>query len=356
MEVSPLFPFSRFILTGTRKHILHDLEPYVCTYDKCTEPDRMYDDREAWFNHESQHYSAYFCGVPAHQNHGNLISFCDHMSSVHSTFLGHNGDMSKWEIFLRRVRRLTGQCSLCGQQTNHLKHHTGHHLERISLFAIPKTDLTEDAGAEQLGVSDVSVGNFQGSNNTSSRTDSRLHFGSDTSSIGNRNLESSDPAERSHAPAFSHYLTDDVFRPRAFDASLSVQIPNQLERNLRGVLFGRTPSIEYGDESKSDWVTVCNLYLAEIQTLFQGPRGEEGKEAEWSLGTALLSFYRVARAVVGDEEVVIAADGVTYVLLFRLIVHFIHIIQNILEPTAGTSIWSDKFDERSAGSFSGWMN
>lgn len=131
-------PFYRFNLTGTRKHVLHDLEPYVCTYDKCTEPDRKYDNREAWFNHESQHYSAYFCGIPAHQNHDNLISFCDHMSSVHSTSIDHNGDISKWEIFLRRVRRLTGQCSLCGQPTDHLKHHTGRHLERIAFSPSPK--------------------------------------------------------------------------------------------------------------------------------------------------------------------------------------------------------------------------
>jgi hypothetical protein len=33
------------------RHILHDLMPYVCTYQNCLTPNRLYDSRRQWYHH-----------------------------------------------------------------------------------------------------------------------------------------------------------------------------------------------------------------------------------------------------------------------------------------------------------------
>ncbi|GAB1312452.1 hypothetical protein MFIFM68171_02662 [Madurella fahalii] len=44
-----------------RSHIIHDLEPYQCTYEDCPEPNRLYGSYQEWIDHESQHTRVWHC-------------------------------------------------------------------------------------------------------------------------------------------------------------------------------------------------------------------------------------------------------------------------------------------------------
>ena len=49
-------PYCFFVITigGTQswtKHIFKDLQPYICTYQDCSRPDKLYDSRHEWFDH-----------------------------------------------------------------------------------------------------------------------------------------------------------------------------------------------------------------------------------------------------------------------------------------------------------------
>ena len=51
-------PYCFFMVTikGTRswiKHIFKDLQPYICTFQGCSRPDKLYDSRREWFDHIS---------------------------------------------------------------------------------------------------------------------------------------------------------------------------------------------------------------------------------------------------------------------------------------------------------------
>lgn len=209
----------------------------------------MFDNREDWFIHESQHYSTFFCGISSHHDYDNVVTFRKHMSTKHSVSVGYDGDMSKMEIFLRRARRLDGNCNLCGQSTAHLKYHMGRHLERIALFALPRGYVTEDGIAECLRDSDVSRGNFQGSNRDLEQAEGRLHVESEANSNNDSTSEFDDLTKGSNMAPF-HRLIVGFANFSGSEGRLPSGFLQQLKEELREFVDGReTRSLQAGEES-----------------------------------------------------------------------------------------------------------
>ncbi|KAK5047951.1 hypothetical protein LTR84_006141 [Exophiala bonariae] len=274
-----------------RKHLMRDLAPYVCTYEKCTEPDQMFDNRDDWFSHESQHYSAYFCGIPTHPNYNSLASFRDHMSSVHSTSFSHDGDTSKTEIFLRRVPRLDEQCNLCGRPTNHLKHHIGRHLERIALFALPRNHAPDGAGAEQLGDSSASVGNFQGSERRSSQTDSLLRVISEASSAKALNSNSSNSDLRGMTTTPLDGFMDNIALPEGVEGKLPMAYLERMMVHIPGVIPGGDIEKLPIDVNRTERLNTTDVYYVvflEMRRASTWPK----PDAVFDLKYLLHTYYR----------------------------------------------------------------
>ncbi|KAI1773627.1 hypothetical protein F4818DRAFT_452679 [Hypoxylon cercidicola] len=54
----------RYLAKNTwRVHLIHDLQPYHCTYKDCSDPHRLYGSRQEWIDHESQHSRVWHCQV-----------------------------------------------------------------------------------------------------------------------------------------------------------------------------------------------------------------------------------------------------------------------------------------------------
>ncbi|KAL4876887.1 hypothetical protein BJY04DRAFT_222563 [Aspergillus karnatakaensis] len=102
-------PYCYFIIKvrdhkGWARHVFQDLLPYMCPFDHCPTPNRLYSQQRAWYVHLELH-------------HGDLLG--------------------------------TGNpiiCPLCKTGTCHsqLRHHFSRHLEELALFAVPRLEDPED--------------------------------------------------------------------------------------------------------------------------------------------------------------------------------------------------------------------
>ncbi|OJD11712.1 hypothetical protein AJ78_07565 [Emergomyces pasteurianus Ep9510] len=98
------------------RHIFDDLQPYICTFRYCPTPNKMYNRRRAWFNHEkTAHRSA-------------RLSQGDSRSAL----LQWSGPVDNLS---------TVGCPLCREtilNLHHLERHLARHHEQLALFALPR--------------------------------------------------------------------------------------------------------------------------------------------------------------------------------------------------------------------------
>ncbi|KAF7677454.1 hypothetical protein GT037_004313 [Alternaria burnsii] len=128
-----------------KKHVLSDLQPYICTYPDCQLNDYFFEKKDDWYNHESRtHRVEWFCNTASHQSFVDMQEFLDHMHTVHSEPLDGAQLRSLHRGFQRPSNAHSGTCTLCGQHASILKSHLARHLEQLALFAIPQTDYMAD--------------------------------------------------------------------------------------------------------------------------------------------------------------------------------------------------------------------
>ncbi|CAI6341288.1 unnamed protein product [Periconia digitata] len=131
-----------------KKHVLEDLQPYVCTYGDCDLYDQFFESRNSWFTHEAQYHRAkWFCNVDEHPEYGTETDFLLHMKTDHNQkFDNTQFDLVK-NMFRRPTKSLEGTCNLCHRDSKNLRSHIARHLEKIATFAIPR--LNETSGSER---------------------------------------------------------------------------------------------------------------------------------------------------------------------------------------------------------------
>jgi hypothetical protein len=140
-----------------RKHVFADIEPYQCTFLDCQSPDQTYAERKQWMAHEDQHRGTFHCGVPAHDAYNDKMQFIRHFLQVHKIRLDAESLMSL-AVFQKPAKEgLDLSCPLCQQDMNGLRTHVAHHLERLAMFALPRTydDSTDVISNSQVQLSVV---------------------------------------------------------------------------------------------------------------------------------------------------------------------------------------------------------
>ncbi|KAF2490603.1 hypothetical protein BU16DRAFT_159462 [Lophium mytilinum] len=146
-----------------KKHVLEDLQPYACTYPACELQEYLFENREEWNNHETQHHRLeWSCNTQDHQCFVELPSFLEHMAGIHDSSLNERQIQASRGMFQRPVQSHSGVCTLCHKQATKLKIHVSRHLEQMSLFAIPPADMMKDLDSDISG-SGLSHRNINGS-------------------------------------------------------------------------------------------------------------------------------------------------------------------------------------------------
>lgn len=131
----------------TRKHLLEDLQPYVCTYPNCGLDDYLFDSKDEWYQHEAQcHRAKWFCNTEYHLKYDKPEEFVKHMQADHNTTFGEGQFTPIQDMFRQPFRSNEGTCNLCLRNSKKLKNHVSQHLQQIALFALPRANETDGSG------------------------------------------------------------------------------------------------------------------------------------------------------------------------------------------------------------------
>ncbi|KAL4878731.1 hypothetical protein BJY04DRAFT_220798 [Aspergillus karnatakaensis] len=150
-----------------RKHVFKDLQPYICTSERCTVG--PFAGRHEWFEHESsQHRKEWHCIICSgliSDSKSDLIAHlkCHHQSAFTTIQLPFIADAGG------RVKTYFGEreCPLCSDwnpiayehsNARLFRRHLGGHMEQLALSALPKSDQDENSEVDNdSSKDDISV-------------------------------------------------------------------------------------------------------------------------------------------------------------------------------------------------------
>lgn len=140
-----------------RRHVFRDLEPYMCTFKRCTAP--PFTGQHAWFDHELQaHRKKWRCNLCRCSPFSTARMLQEHMHLVHRerfTQVQLPSILQSCEIIDDKFA--ASACPLCKDWTlfqalenaeshtifgtaKQFRRHLAKHMEQIALFALPKID------------------------------------------------------------------------------------------------------------------------------------------------------------------------------------------------------------------------
>ena len=160
------------MLTATRRHLLSDLKPYICTFEDCSA--QMFERRQMWFQHElDKHRKEWRCNFCSCQSFASVASLESHIQEEHleytkqqtSSLISLCEQMPEaiaasacpfcdWDARLREITTSTDSHTegtplkpkILAVTPGQFKRHVGNHLEHLALFAIPPP-MKESSGA-----------------------------------------------------------------------------------------------------------------------------------------------------------------------------------------------------------------
>ncbi|KAK2813236.1 hypothetical protein FQN50_000914 [Emmonsiellopsis sp. PD_5] len=143
-----------------KAHLIHDLSPYVCTYEDCGTPREVFDTREDWIGHENFHRRAWRCPEHEDQIFVKLDQYREHLSHGH-VFSDSNETIdvliTGTQFALPRTDRSCPICFLEMGNTEDLMNHIALHLERFALFSLPGCVDEEDDKAGDVSSQHVNI-------------------------------------------------------------------------------------------------------------------------------------------------------------------------------------------------------
>lgn len=150
----------------SRKHVLSDLRPYVCTFENCDI--KLFSNRQDWFDHEVQcHRSRWGCQFCSHTPFLTLDSFQAHFKKSHGK--GFSQDQIEavcqasqfsvdhmealdcpfcldWDAQLRSLNPHVTADEKIVVTPNQFRRHVGGHMQQLALFAISRAHLEQEEG------------------------------------------------------------------------------------------------------------------------------------------------------------------------------------------------------------------
>ncbi|KAM5347355.1 hypothetical protein ACJ41O_010360 [Fusarium nematophilum] len=133
-----------------KAHVLHDLQPYVCTYKECSNSNELYRSRRQWLKHEnSVHRRTWHCNEHPQAIFSAADGLKDHLSHEHENL----ADAEIEELLsILAISHADDRdhCPVCLQKPpfqKGLTNHIANHMERIALFALPKDHHDDEANS-----------------------------------------------------------------------------------------------------------------------------------------------------------------------------------------------------------------
>ena len=128
-----------------RSHLKHDLRPYVCTYNECTEPHVLYDSWEDWTRHEqwAHQQRVWRCSEHPQHEYVDLASYEEHVKTYHAASMHHllSSELLQSQESVSQI--CDRPCPFCQREYEtpiDLQKHVAGHLESIALLSLPNLD------------------------------------------------------------------------------------------------------------------------------------------------------------------------------------------------------------------------
>ncbi|OTA62057.1 hypothetical protein K449DRAFT_465454 [Hypoxylon sp. EC38] len=131
-----------------RVHLIHDLQPYHCTYEDCRDPHRIYGTRQDWIDHESQHSRVWHCQTHS-EEFETQPEYVDHLKTSHPEA---TADHFSPELISSAVgpslepHRDCPFCPTAFSDVTNMERHIMFHLERCAMIALPLAEDDSDGG------------------------------------------------------------------------------------------------------------------------------------------------------------------------------------------------------------------
>lgn len=124
-----------------RRHVFRDLRPYVCTFLRCQNPEKLYATRHEWKYHEIQmHFRRWIC-QDCGKSYGYRNGLEKHIGKHHSRSVTDSQLQVMTDMCERPIDELEGvTCPICSLHPiilHSLHDHIAEHLEEIALFVLP---------------------------------------------------------------------------------------------------------------------------------------------------------------------------------------------------------------------------
>ena len=144
-------------LVKHREHIFRDLRPYVCTYLDCQSADQLYDSYKDWASHElTSHCSIWPCKLHPELAFSTKSSLENHWFQEHmESDTSLDSKYAAWatQTISPTLDRFCPVCLYKAETLEVLQNHIATHLQRVAIFALPRSTDFEDASVEGDGSS-----------------------------------------------------------------------------------------------------------------------------------------------------------------------------------------------------------
>ncbi|KAK0763552.1 hypothetical protein N5P37_002929, partial [Trichoderma harzianum] len=185
-----------------QNHVKNDLDPYVCLFQECNQPDGLYKHSEDWLSHMRQHSQCWRCS--SHRELGSFSTrekYMQHMRYAHDPKLSESKLHALAKRNARGMPKLFSSCPLCGKDESgigaRLIDHIAGHLRSLAIESLPS--YKEDIG-DMESEDDSSEGiHLQGKGTFDLLDDEAIHG---LQPIGNQASEATapGPGESSNSP------------------------------------------------------------------------------------------------------------------------------------------------------------
>lgn len=132
-----------------KAHLIHDLRPYICTYEDCRNPTQLYDSRRDWVQHEnSEHRKVWRCLDHSDQMFERLETYKSHLQEQHAGSISSEASSTRVIQASESVSHIVDRaCPICSAELGTSRAMEGHialHLERFARFSLPRSVTNDD--------------------------------------------------------------------------------------------------------------------------------------------------------------------------------------------------------------------
>jgi hypothetical protein len=273
-----------------RAHILHDLQPYICTYADCPESNRLYSSRRQWVEHENHsHRRIWRCyehSTPLFYSPERLEA---HLREDHANVLTETQIAGLIEVAETSVIDSRPLCPIClaaGPFAKGMENHLANHLERIAVFALPKG---LSGGAEGSDASS-NASQGRGARSQSSWASGSLVF-SETGAPREADFESE---------TLAIYQEDEVAGPNVKEAEAR-KVDLSVMREAEQVGQDNAESLSLSALRQS----IFRELSAELSTVeLEIPATTEGAPSQFLKPVEVLYHYNIELSGPGDTDVI----------------------------------------------------